>query len=336
MTSVETPGTVGAPAISVVVPVYDAQEHLAECLEALLAQDEADFEIVAVDDGSRDESPALLERYRQRDARVRVLRQDNRGPSAARNAGLAHARGEFVWFVDADDVVAPGALGVLVGAARADEAQIVAFNAERFDDAKRSAVYAQPKPAGVVTGEAWIRTVIAQREFRHFPWLIFCRRDFLAASAIAFATGILHEDIGWTTECLLHAQRLVYADQVLYRYRRHPASLTGGRDDARLLRRIDSYFSVVEQLRAINARYPMAASTRRCLRAEIVAQGLQVDQLTSRLADPALRARVRERCRSAGFWQMLWGDAVDLRSRRQVLQVMLRERIRLRQRRGSR
>jgi glycosyltransferase involved in cell wall biosynthesis len=318
-----------APVVSIVIAVFDAQRYLGECLDALLGQDYTDFEIVAVDDGSRDGSAALLQQYRARDARVRVTTQVNRGPAAARNAGLAQARGEYLWFADADDVVAAGALGELVAAARAHDAEVVAFNAERFGSGDRAAVYGRPKPAAPMDGETWIRAVIADDEFRHFPWLWFCRRDFLARHGLRFATGLLHEDIGWTTECLLRARRLVYLDRLLYRYRRHPESITGGRDDARLLRRIDSYFSIVDQLRAINARCPMGDATRRSLRAQIVAQGLQVDRLSARLADRAQRARVRARCREARFWQRLWADAADFKGRRQVLKVLLRQGLRL-------
>jgi heptose III glucuronosyltransferase len=319
----ENAGT--APVVSIVIPVFDAQRYLGECLDALLDQDLGDFEIIAVDDGSRDGSAALLARYRARDPRVHVRAQANRGPAAARNAGLAQARGEYVWFVDADDAAAAGALGELVAAARAHDAEIVALNAERFASGDAAPIYRRPKPAGPLDGETWIRTVIAQDEFSHFPWLWFCRRDFLEKHRLRFQTDVLHEDIGWTIESLLHARRLVYLDRLLYRYRRHPESLTGGRDDARLLRRLDSYFTVVEQLRAINARCPMGAATRRCLRAQIVAQGLQVDRLSAQLADRALRSRVRERCRRERFWQRLWADAASFKGRRQVLKVLLRQ-----------
>jgi hypothetical protein len=142
-----------------------------------------------------------------------------------------------------------------------------------------------------------------------------------------FAEGIVHEDIGWCTEALLHARRVVHVDAVLYRYRRHPASLTGGRDDARVMRRIDSYFTVVAQLRDLNERCAMEPATKRCLRAEIVGQALQIDRLAARLADPALRADVRARCRTTRFWERLWDDAADWKRKRQVAKVLLRQRL---------
>jgi len=317
-----------AAAISIVVPVYNAGRHIGECLAAIGAQPFADFEVIAVDDGSTDASGAILADWRARDTRIRVVAQANRGPSAARNAGLARAHGDYVWFVDADDVVAPDALGAIAAAARARDADIVAFNAEVFDTEHAQPFYHRPKPAGPVSGEEWIRATIAQHEFLNYLWVHCYRRASL--QPMRFVENILHEDIGWNTECMLRARRVVYVDRALYRHRRHPASLTGGRDDAHVLRRIDGYFRVVDELRAINERCPMSAATRRCLQSEIAGQGLQIDRLTRSLADPALRARVRERCGTTRFWERLWKDAVDLKRKRGVLKVLVRQRLGLR------
>lgn len=106
----------GAPAlVSVIVPVYNGAQYLAESLDSALAQDYPNLEVVVVDDGSTDGTPAILERYAQRFAqRVRVITQPNRGAAAARNAALLEARGEYVAFLDADDLWAPHKLSIQV------------------------------------------------------------------------------------------------------------------------------------------------------------------------------------------------------------------------------
>ena len=85
--------------ISVILPCYNAGAYLSACLDSLLAQSMRDFEVIFVDDGSRDDSLALARRYAERDARIHVFSQENQGVSAARNLGLAHARGEWITFV---------------------------------------------------------------------------------------------------------------------------------------------------------------------------------------------------------------------------------------------
>src|SRR5215467_7768806 len=97
--------------LSIVLPVYGVAGYLEECLDSILDQTGADIEVIAVDDASTDGSAAILDRYAARDTRLRVMHlAENVGLGPARNIGLAEATGEYVWFVDSDDYLAPGAL----------------------------------------------------------------------------------------------------------------------------------------------------------------------------------------------------------------------------------
>lgn len=93
------------PKISCIVPVYNVEKYLRRCVDSILAQTFTDFELILVDDGSPDGCPAICDEYAEKDSRVRVIHQENKGVSAARNAGLDMARGEYVCFVDGDDEV---------------------------------------------------------------------------------------------------------------------------------------------------------------------------------------------------------------------------------------
>ena len=99
-----------SPAVSVIMPLYNCEHYVAAALDSLFAQTFPDFEVIVVDDGSTDRSAAVVERYTARDARIKLIRQDNRGISAARNAGLAHARGHAIAFLDPDDLWFPDKL----------------------------------------------------------------------------------------------------------------------------------------------------------------------------------------------------------------------------------
>jgi CDP-glycerol glycerophosphotransferase len=100
----------------VVVPVYNVEEFLETCLDSLLAQTFEDFEAILVDDGSTDRSAEIAHRYAERDARFRVVTQENGGLSKARNTGAGEAQGEFLVFLDSDDALPPNAYELLVGA----------------------------------------------------------------------------------------------------------------------------------------------------------------------------------------------------------------------------
>ena len=101
------------PAISVIVPVYQAEKLLPQCVDSVLAQTFSDWELLLIDDGSRDGSPALCDGYAARDPRVRVFHKPNGGVSTARNLGLEHAAGQCIAFLDADDAFEPAALETL-------------------------------------------------------------------------------------------------------------------------------------------------------------------------------------------------------------------------------
>ncbi len=116
-----------APTVSIVVPVYKVEEYLAECLDSLLAQTDPDWELIAVNDGSPDGSPAILEQYAARNARIRVIHQENAGVAVARNRGVEEARGRYIVHVDADDQVHPQLLEVCRSVISRHEPDIISY-----------------------------------------------------------------------------------------------------------------------------------------------------------------------------------------------------------------
>ena len=317
------------PAVSIIIPVFNAKPYLDACLSSVCAQDCHDIEVIAVDDGSTDGSGALLAQWAARDARVFVLahaENANRGVAASRNLGLQRARGKYIWFVDADDRVRAGAVSHLLAIAEHRSADVVAFNAcESGAGSASQNLYAKPKPVNVMTGEAWVRLSCEQRECPHLVWLRFYRRAYLEKYGLKFREGIVHEDIAWITEGDLRAQVFVYTDAVVYDYLHNPQSITRDASDASLMRRVESLFEVVEQLREVNQRVPMSDHTRTLLRAELVGQGLQVDRLRQHITDKAMHQRINGRVQRTNFWRNLWKDATRLTRKRQLAQVMLRE-----------
>ena len=110
--------------ISVIIPVYNIQQHLRECLDSVLGQSYPHLQVICVDDGSTDESPAILAEYAQKDPRVQVIRQQNAGPGAARNTGLEAAVGEYVIFLDSDDWFEADFLAKMVDTAQREGADV--------------------------------------------------------------------------------------------------------------------------------------------------------------------------------------------------------------------
>ena len=141
------------PTVSVIVPVYHVEKSLRRCLESILAQDFADFELILINDGGNAEETAICEEYAAKDSRIVYLFQENRGLSAARNAGLDIARGEWILFADSDDYVAPDFISKPLETVRRTGADIAIFDYRYADaDGHPGQLHRCGLPEGTYTG----------------------------------------------------------------------------------------------------------------------------------------------------------------------------------------
>ena len=179
--------------ISVVVPIYDVEAYLPDCLRSLAAQTTRDLEVVMVDDGSTDASAAIAERFAARDRRFRLISQANAGLGHARNVGVAAAGGELLAFVDSDDVVPGDAYELLAGSLDATGSDFASGNVLRLEDGRTS--------QAPFVARTFARTRVRTHVTRFQPLLsdrIACnklwRRAFWDANALRFPERVLHED----------------------------------------------------------------------------------------------------------------------------------------------
>lgn len=214
--------------VSIIIPCYNAQTYLAACLDAVLAQDMADFEVIAVDDGSRDGTADILRAYARRDARIRPLFQENGGVSAARNLGLEHAAGEWVTFVDADDVIDADMLSCMLAAAGEDVDMIVC--AHRTFDAVGHETLVWPQTRWPrLRGEARRRAAAMRLIEGDSVLNIMCgklhRRALLEREGIRLREGVtIAEDALFNLEALERGCGIAYVHRAAYGYRMHAQS----------------------------------------------------------------------------------------------------------------
>jgi glycosyltransferase involved in cell wall biosynthesis len=211
---------VSAPDVSVIVPVYNTENHLDACLRSVLGQSLRSIEVICVDDGSTDGSSAVLTEHARRDPRLGIIEHDrNRGAAEARNLGLARARGEFVQFTDADDVLPADALALLLARARTDAVDVVhggvvGFHSERPDEDE----------VLLLPGES---TRIRPLEHPQYwvPWwhvaYLFGRR-FLLDEGLRYPDLSSGEDPVFLAQVLSRAQAVSSIAAVTYRYRLRP------------------------------------------------------------------------------------------------------------------
>ena len=207
--------------VSVIVPVYQAQAHLRLCLDSLLAQTFQDLEILCVDDGSTDQSPKILSEFARQDSRVKVLRQENAGAGAARNAGLQAATGDYVLFLDADDFFEPALVQTLLTRARETGADIVICRAESFNSQTGET---QPwmRQDDLLPGDCFSPQAASAVlfQFGHGQaWDKLYNRAFLLRSGLTFPDLRNSEDLVFVFQSLALADQIALTDQVLIHYR---------------------------------------------------------------------------------------------------------------------
>ncbi len=208
------------PLITIIVPVYNVEKYLDECLKSLSCQTFPDYEIICVNDGSTDGSRRILTEWESRIPYMRVIDRENGGLSAARNTGLETARGEYVVFVDSDDWVEPAMLSQLAN--EMNGIDIICFACRRTDNNS----YDILKPE---SNKGWDYYNQHALESRIVPfvciWQRCYRREFLMANHLQFREGILHEDNEFTPRVCLRAKSVKVIPDVLYNYRVRPGSI---------------------------------------------------------------------------------------------------------------
>lgn len=214
--------------VSVVVPVYNVEKYLTDCLDSLCGQTLKDIEIICVNDGSTDNSLSILKKYADIDERIVVLSQENSGLSSARNSGVKFARGEYIFFCDSDDKLDLIALEELYNRAERDNLKILYFNAKAFFENKvlenkldiYKTYYQRKKDyVGIFNGKELFANLLNNDDYFPSACLSFSRRDFLLENGLLFEPGILHEDNLWSFKCILTADCVGYYPRVFF-YRR--------------------------------------------------------------------------------------------------------------------
>ena len=211
---------------SIIVPVYNVERYLKECLDSLINQTNGNLEIIAVNDGSTDNSAAILDDYSEIDQRIKVIYQSNKGLSGARNTGIDHASGEYIIFVDSDDIVHESLVQKCVETFNSNDSEIIVFNHECFDGNTREKRI-KKIDSGTTTSLNFLKHCINFKTNTWYPvWHYGYKKDFLINNKLKFYEGILHEDILFTPQAIVFSERITVISDVLYYYRNRLNSIT--------------------------------------------------------------------------------------------------------------
>ncbi|MBR0138131.1 MAG: glycosyltransferase [Erysipelotrichaceae bacterium] len=219
--------------VTVIIPVYNSEKHLRQCIDSVLSQTLEDIEVICVDDGSTDSSFEILNEYAQKDSRLTAFKQKNSRCGVARNNGLKHAQGEYVIFWDSDDYFEPQALEKMYAKAISNQADVCLCGSYRYFEDTGERV---PAPSSLRTNLTGGQEVF--NRFTHEKYIFnististinkLIRRQFILDNDICFSDARFGEDIIFSCNCYVLAERLTFVDEYLVTYRiNQTSSLTG-------------------------------------------------------------------------------------------------------------
>ena len=221
--------------VSIILPVFNAERFLSQCLDSILRQTYQDWELIAVDDGSKDGSIEILKSYEKRDNRIHIISKENEGVSIARNIALEHAHGDYIYFVDSDDIVMPEALMILVKAMDNNKATFVKSDFLPIDEQgkqvfiNKKQVIRRCYDGKVMDSEKFFKKILMKE---YFLWTCLFQKNIIVKNHIQFIPHCrLMEDAAFVVDYLLYSDRNVYKDACIYGYRKYEGTVSAVNKD---------------------------------------------------------------------------------------------------------
>lgn len=255
--------------ISIIIPIYNREKSLRKCLDSVVAQTYENLEIILVDDGSKDSSGIICDDYAGRDKRIVVKHQQNAGVSAARNAGLAMAAGDYIGWVDSDDWIEPDMYECMLKNALEYEADIVVCSRmEMYED---KSIFKGWRQLAVLDMEQAMQMLLNDDCMQNYLWDKLFRKDLLAD--ITFPVGRTYEDIAVMYKVFRWAERVVCLPQAKYNYRQHSDSIIA---DNSLRSKVNYYLAAKNRYDEMRKDWPQfeALLLEQCLTSAVSVWGV--------------------------------------------------------------
>lgn len=207
--------------ISIIIPVYNTEKYLSQCLDSVVNQTYKELEIIIVNDGSTDRSLHIAQSYATKDARIIVISQDNQGQSVARNEGLKIASSEYVFFIDSDDYIGLNACEYLNHEIEQRGYDLIIFGRYSFYDDNNKLVYDKViiDDDDYISGQDYLLKHIGKNTFTASPCNKLFKKQLLDKYLIRFESGIIYEDLLYVFESLFYANNIKLIEKPFYFYR---------------------------------------------------------------------------------------------------------------------
>lgn len=214
---------------SVILPIYNVELYLAECINSILTQSYTDFELILVNDGSHDKSLSICNEFAKQDERIKVINQPNAGISMARNNGLTIATGDYVVFIDSDDFVTSNDFLQKLAQKTVNNADLIFFKYRKFLDRPNILCECTYSYKNAILGNSMsekLQRLVDDDAFYGMAWIKAVRRLVLVQNNIQFEKGLLGEDTEWNFHLLMYAKSIEFIDESFIAYRQREGSIS--------------------------------------------------------------------------------------------------------------
>lgn len=235
--------------LSIIIPVYNVELYLIECLDSVFSQDISECEVIAIDDGSTDSSGSILDEYKCRHPDLILIHQINKGLCGARNVGIDIAKGDYIYFLDSDDYLLSDSIRLILDKINENYTEIIGFNAYIND---KVFFTCKNLPELLLTGVNFFEEFYSKNYF--YPivnvWLYVYKTDFIRSNDLFFLEGLYHEDIHFSNICFCLARSIIVFDVPILYYRLQregsisaTVRLKNIQDKSYICRDLDKYYS---------------------------------------------------------------------------------------------
>ncbi len=239
------------PKFSIIIPVYGVEKYIGKCLDSVFNQSLNDYEVIVVNDGTKDNSMEIVKNYP-----VKIINQENAGLSAARNTGVSQATGEYIFFLDSDDYIEKDLL-LEVSKMLDNNPDLIRFQIrEVFEDNTPSIDFNEIGFLGIEGQEAFDR--ITQYHFVENAWSYIIKREYYLANNFSFKVGTIHEDFGLIPLVIIKAKIVNSLNYIGYNYLQRQGSIMSGKDYEKTKKKVNDFYNhykyLLEEINKTNLR----------------------------------------------------------------------------------
>lgn len=229
--------------ISIIIPVYNVEQYLCKCLDSIINQTYIKLQIIIINDGSTDNSLEICKRYADRDSRITLINQDNKGLSGARNTGLRVATGDYIFFTDSDDWLSLQAIEELVSLAKKYNADCVAGNYLKSGNDREYRTRNKAITIKQYTSGKFVDLMTKPNGQFCFAWGRLIKKDF--KEYLYFPEGYTFEDLQTMPQAISKMKKIIYTNEIIYFYRVRQGSISNSFFSLKATDEMDGYISVV-------------------------------------------------------------------------------------------